>query len=153
MFSTIYTRNASQGLRDLILAFGPIFVRAGAFLAQSLTAPNELNESKRKAIALNQAFVQWQEAQIEDVKPRTVGHVRQGRACSKAEIGYWPGKVDAYFDLCVAGVWNTARIFRLLLLDMIVRLSRCSTTTTATSRSNKTPSAWLKILSRRSHSI
>ena len=124
MFSTLHTRNASQGLDDLILTFSPIFVRAEAFLAEPLTAPDELNQSKRKAIALNQAFVQWQEAQIQDVKPRTVGHVSQGRARSKVEVGYWPGKIDAYFDLYVAGVWNAACIFRLLLLDMIVRLSK-----------------------------
>ena len=124
MFSTLHTRNASQGIDDLILNFGPIFIRAEALLAEPLTALDELNQSKRKAIALNQAFVQWQEAQIEDVKPWTVGHVSQGRAPSKAEVGYWPGKVDAYFDLYVAGVWNTACIFRLLLLDMIVRLSK-----------------------------
>ena len=73
---------------------------------------------------MNQAFIQWQEAQIKDVKPRTVGYVSQGRAHSNGEVGYWPGKVDAYFDLYVAGVWNTACTFRLLLLDMIVRLSK-----------------------------
>lgn len=73
---------------------------------------------------MNQAFIQWQEVQIEDVKPRTVGHVSQGRADSKVEVGCWPGKVDAYFDLYVAGLWNTACTFRLLLLDMIVRLSK-----------------------------
>ena len=123
MFSILHTRNASQGLDDLVLTFGPIFVRAEAFLAEPVTAPDELNESKRKAIALNQSFVQWQEAQIEYFKPRTVGHMSQGRARSKAEVGCWPEKVDAYFDLYVAGVWNTARIFRLLLLDMIFRLS------------------------------
>ena len=32
--------------------------------------------------------------------------------------------MDAYFDLYVAGVWNTARIIRVLLIDLVITLSK-----------------------------
>ena len=43
---------------------------------------------------------------------------------SKLQIGYWPGKVDMYFDLYVAGVWNICRTARVLLIDLILKLSK-----------------------------
>ena len=76
-----------------------------------------------EAIALDQAFATWQEARSIDFRPWTVSSVSQPQAASKIEVGYWPGKVDMYFDLYVAGVWNTARMARLLLLDLILKLS------------------------------
>lgn len=35
----------------------------------------------------------------------------------------WPGRVDTYFDHYIAGIWNTSRAARLLLLDLILALS------------------------------
>ena len=76
-----------------------------------------------EAIALDQAFATWQESRSIDFKPWTVNSVSQPQAGSKIEVGCWLGKVDMYFDLYVAGVWNTARMARILLLDLILKLS------------------------------
>jgi hypothetical protein len=38
-------------------------------------------------------------------------------------VGYWPGKVDTYFDLYAAGVWNIFRAARLLLIALIIKFS------------------------------
>ena len=48
----------------------------------------------------------------------------QVQAGSRPGVGYWPGRVDIYFDLYVAGVWNICRTARLLPINMILRLSR-----------------------------
>ena len=47
----------------------------------------------------------------------------QGQAGLKPGVGYWPGRVDTYFDVYVAGIWNTSRTARLLLLDLVLKLS------------------------------
>ncbi|CRG91778.1 hypothetical protein PISL3812_08830 [Talaromyces islandicus] len=41
----------------------------------------------------------------------------------KANVGYWPGKIDTYVDHYIAGVWNTYRAARLGLLNLILDLS------------------------------
>lgn len=42
---------------------------------------------------------------------------------SYPQPGFWPGRVDFYCDHCTANVWNTYRVARLLLLDLLVRLT------------------------------
>ena len=84
---------------------------------------DSLHRLMNEAIALDQAFANWQEARSIDFRPWTVSSVNPLQAGSKIEVGSWPGKVDMYFDLYVAGVWNTARMARILLLDLILKLS------------------------------
>ena len=107
----------------MILEFAPIWRKAGA-LTKPLTTSDDLQQLQREAINLSQAFTKWQEAQVKDFCPWTVGHVNQSQARPHFETGYWPGKVDAYFDLYVAGVWNNARIIRVLLIDLVITLSK-----------------------------
>ena len=123
IFSTLCARNANQGLDNLILEFAPIWKKAGA-LTDPLTAIDDLKQLQSEAINLNQAFAKWQEAQVEEFNPWTVGHVSQLPARQQFKTGYWPGKVDVYFDLYVAGVWNTTRIIRVLLIDLIITLAK-----------------------------
>ena len=84
---------------------------------------DDLHRLLNEAIALDQAFANWQETRSIDFTPWTVSSMSQPQAGSKIKVGYWPGKVDMYFDLYVAGVWNTARMARILLLDLILKLS------------------------------
>ena len=124
MFPAPYSSNASQSLDNLLLAFGPIWREAETFLGNPSTKSDDLHQLKNKAIALDQDFAKWQEAQVRDFNPWTVGHVSQVQGGSKPGVGYWPGRVDSYFDLYVAGVWNTSRIARVLLINVILKLSR-----------------------------
>ena len=128
MFPAPYSNNSSQSLDNLLLAFGPIWRKADAFFGYALNHPltqsDDLNQLKNEAIALDQAFAKWQEAQVKDFNPWTVGHVSQVQAGSRPGVGYWPGRIDMYFDLYVAGVWNTSRTARVLLINMILSLSR-----------------------------
>ncbi len=124
MFPAPYSSNASQSLDNLLLRFGPIWRKAVAFLGSPLTRSDDIHQLKSEAIALDQAFARWQEAQVKDFNPWTVGHVSQAQAGAKLGVGYWPGRVDTYFDLYVAGVWNTSRTARVLLINVILKLSR-----------------------------
>ena len=90
-----------------------------------LTQLDDLHQLKNEAIALDQAFAKWQEAQVKDFSHWKIGHVSQIHVGSKPGVGYWPGRVDTYFDLYVAGVWNTSRTARVLLIHMSLKLSRC----------------------------
>lgn len=128
MFPAPYSSNLSQSLDNLLLAFGPIWRKADAFLGYPSNHPliqlDDLRQLKNEAMALDQAFAKWQEAQVKDFSPWTAGHVSQVQAGSKPRVGYWPGRVDTYFDLYVGGVWNTSRTARVLLINMILKLAR-----------------------------
>ena len=123
MFHAPYLSNASQSLDNLLLAFGPIWREADAFLGNPSAKSDDLHQLKREAITLDQAFAKWQETQVEDFNPWIVGHVSQVQAGSKLGVGYWPGRVDTYFDLYVAAVWNISRTARVLLINVILKLS------------------------------
>ena len=83
----------------------------------------DLHLIMNEAIALDQAFANWQGTRVKDLSPWTVSSLSQPQAESKVEVGYWPGKVDQYFDLYLAGIWNTVRMARILLLSLILELS------------------------------
>ena len=124
MFPAPHSSNASQSQDNLLLAFGPIWRKAENFLGNPWTKSDDLHQLKNEATALDQAFAKWQEAQVKDFNPWTVGHVSQVQGGSKPGVGYWPRWVHTYFDLYVAGVWNTSRIARVLLINVILKLSR-----------------------------
>jgi len=85
-------------------------------------ATDELYVLQAAAIALERDFAQWQGTRAQDYRPTTVGQVSQQVGSHNYGVGCWPGRVDTYHDLYVAGVWNTTRIARLLLFDLIIRL-------------------------------
>jgi hypothetical protein len=89
-----------------------------------LVGPQELCEIKEEAIVLEQDLADWQKSRCPEFNPRTVGKIPQECTGSIADMGHWPGTVDSYFDLYVAGVWNTSRTARLLLISLILKLSK-----------------------------
>lgn len=123
MFSVPHSSNLDQSLDTLLLMFGPIWRKAETILANSLIGPDDIYQLKNEATALDRSFAKWQEGQVEDFRPSIVGHVKQGQAGSNLRVGYWPGRVDTYFDLYVAGVWNISRTARLLLINLMLELS------------------------------
>lgn len=72
---------------------------------------------------LDRRFAMWQGGQTSDFMPKNVGHVSQGQFDSTVSVGYWRGKIDTYLDLSIAGVWNTYRTARLVLLNIIAEVS------------------------------
>ena len=59
---------------------------------------------------------------VEELSPRTVGYLGHQHSQSKPKAGYWPVRVDTYFDPYVAGVWNTCRVARLILTEITHKL-------------------------------
>jgi hypothetical protein len=78
---------------------------------------------RKKCVALDLQFAQWESCRATEFKPATVGHIKQDQYRTSVPAGYWPGRVDTYFDLYVAGVWNVLRAARLLLAHLTMKLS------------------------------
>lgn len=78
---------------------------------------------RNESIALDRRFAIWQESRVAEFKPTIVGYINEAQHDCQIAVGYWPGEVDTYFDLYVAAVWNIFRAARLLLLDLIIKLS------------------------------
>lgn len=116
-----------------MLQFGPFWRQANGLLANPLNAsgslapplirPEDLYRLKNEAVALDRAFAKWQYAQVKDFKPWAVGHVSHRGPRLKPEVGHWLGRIDTYFDLYVASVWNISRTARILLINLILKLS------------------------------
>lgn len=77
----------------------------------------------REALELDQEFAQWDESQDRTYRPNIIGQVDQTSTTSEYNVGYWPGRLDIYFDRYIAGVWNIYRAARLYLSEMISSLS------------------------------
>jgi len=144
IFSAPHSSSSSQSLDNLLLMFGPIWRKANSLLANPLIGSTDLYLLKDEVMALDRDFATWQRAQVNDFKPRTVSHVTQEQAASNRGVGYWPGRVDTYFDLYVAGVWNTSRTARFLLINLILSCQRYSTTTKTIVASTKMLSVLLR---------
>lgn len=74
-------------------------------------------------MALDEEVQMWQGTRCSAFNPRIIGQITKEQAGLVSEVGYWPGRVDAFFDLYVASVWNTSRIARLLIISLILKLS------------------------------
>ncbi|KAE8386067.1 hypothetical protein BDV23DRAFT_175738 [Aspergillus alliaceus] len=95
-----------QGLDHLLLALGPLWEKA-----------------KQEAIDLNERLTGWQDTLTGDFEPTTVGQIVPEANAAIPGVGYWPGRVGMYFDFYVAVVWNTSRVARCLLLDLILNVA------------------------------
>ncbi|ETS79059.1 hypothetical protein PFICI_08912 [Pestalotiopsis fici W106-1] len=83
---------------------------------------NDVAEIKKDAMALSQLFSEWQNTRPLDFRPTTAGVTYQRDVTQHVPAGLWPGNLDTYFDLYVAGIWNIFRTAQLLLLALILRL-------------------------------
>jgi hypothetical protein len=84
---------------------------------------DDLRALKAEAIALDQRLTQWQDTRIVEFQPTVVDQVSDNQLDSEIAVGYWPGRIETYFDLYVAGIWNIFRAARVLLIALIVKLS------------------------------
>jgi hypothetical protein len=87
-----------QNLDNVLIRFRPLWERADALLASSSTTLDDLRQIKHDAMALDKEYAEWPSSQPEDFKPRTVGHVSQRQDVLVPDTGYWPGRIDVYFD-------------------------------------------------------
>ncbi|KAF2705552.1 putative C6 transcription factor [Pleomassaria siparia CBS 279.74] len=76
---------------------------------------------KADVMALEKQFLEWEYSRIPELKPTEIGTVPVSE--SHVLVGYWPGKIDIYYDVYVAAIWNVFRTTHLLLLALISKVS------------------------------
>ncbi|KAF2108886.1 hypothetical protein BDV96DRAFT_254873 [Lophiotrema nucula] len=74
-------------------------------------------------VALETYFSVWQKRRIPEVKATSVTTIALRYDSNEHPVGYWPGSVDTYIDLYVAGVWNVFRAARLLLGHLLMKFT------------------------------
>jgi hypothetical protein len=111
-------------LDDLLLDLDLLWIKY-----QSCSGLKDLNKLKKTAIALYSRFTKWQDSRVAELNPTGIGNIDENECESQIAVGHWPGKVDTYFDLCVAGAWNIFRTARLLLIALIMQLSMATSDT------------------------
>ncbi len=107
-----------ESLDDLLLSLDLVWIKSEASFKSK-----DFDALKNESIALDRRFANWQDSRVTEFEPTVTGHVIRSPHESAITVGYWPGKVDTYFDLYVAGVWNIFRAARLLLVALIIKLS------------------------------
>ncbi|KAL2802931.1 hypothetical protein BJX63DRAFT_437405 [Aspergillus granulosus] len=125
MFTSPSSGGGGQSLDTLLVKLGSLWQKSETFLS-NLPGPlffDELYTLKEEATALNRDLIQWQKAQSDDFKPTTIGYMNSTPDQLSLGVGSWPGQVDTYVDLYVAGVWNVSRVARCFLINLILRLS------------------------------
>ncbi|KAL2831551.1 hypothetical protein BDW59DRAFT_182191 [Aspergillus cavernicola] len=124
IFSTCCHRGPGKDLDSLLLRLGPIYKTSQAILSPfALIDLPGLHSLKEEAEALNQELEMWQQTQSDDFKPTTVGHMTANPLQQNPQVGYWPGRIDIYFDFYIAAMWNISRTARCVLMDLILQLS------------------------------
>lgn len=124
--------HTGQSLDDLMLIFGSLWKKAEACFKTLPTNLDQLHVVEEEVRALDGALSIWQKTRSKEIRPKEIGRVSQNRSiASNCGVGYWPGRVDKYFDLYNAGVWNISRAARLLLIFLMLRLSEMGGDNTA----------------------
>ena len=83
---------------------------------------HSIDHLRLEAVALHEAWGEWQASQPDDCRPCTVGNCADKSPGSRIKVGHWPSKIDTYVDLYIASVWNISRAARLLLADICASL-------------------------------
>lgn len=110
-------------LDALMIRMRPTLLWSYEVLSDPSASKAQLRRLKKQANLLNKEFSLWPLCQPKEWMPQTVGIIeRQSRngETSQENMPFWPGRVDSYFDLYVAGIWDAYRKCRLKLLQVVV---------------------------------
>ncbi|KAG4441872.1 hypothetical protein IFR05_002673 [Cadophora sp. M221] len=113
IFSVPSMSEISPTLDDLLVRLGVLWQRS-----EESTAPLDVFTLEEECRELDQQFAKWQYFRSPEFRPTTVHKIDLDQGAQRVAVGYWPGKIDTYFDLYVAGVWNIFRAARLILLGL-----------------------------------
>lgn len=78
---------------------------------------------REKEIVYNCSRQKWLATRYTSTLPAWRTWIITGKASRTSRLGFWPGKVNTYFDPYVAGVWNIFHAARLLLISLIIKVS------------------------------
>lgn len=91
--------------------------------SKSSLAATEQDALKTDCVALSQRFSGWYHSCVPESQPVAIGHINERHDIIHMAAGSRPGKIETYFDLYVAGVWNIFRIAQLLLISLTLQLA------------------------------
>ncbi|KIW46773.1 uncharacterized protein PV06_02411 [Exophiala oligosperma] len=111
-----------QSLDSIFVKMRPLISRIEALVTCTLTHCDDIQFLKAAALDINADLSRWQDSQLREWKPTSIGFWSCCDDVSDDSI-FWPGPVDGYFDPYVAAVWNTCYKARLIALEFIVRCS------------------------------
>ena len=117
--------------QQFALKTGELRVRTSALLAQSRRDPNHMElvaDMAKQVQELDHRVAAWLMSVPPAFRFRTlcwvdedIADVRPFDRLSEAEV--FPGRVDIYPDFVTAGAWNTARVTRLILASLTIRIT------------------------------
>jgi hypothetical protein len=105
-------------LDDLLNKLGSLWIES-----ESLSMLDSPEALRCKTLALDRQLLEWEASRVVEIKPTAAGHISGKESDAEAAVGCWPGRVDTYFDLYVAGIWNVFRTARLLNAALIIKSS------------------------------
>ncbi|KAH8691975.1 putative C6 transcription factor [Talaromyces proteolyticus] len=116
-------------LDNLLFQLGTLWKRTTQL---DILPHNVLSTLRSEALYLDESFSLWENTQNKYFRPSTIYCMSSNEKSdyTSIDVGYWPGNIDTYVDHYIAGVWNTYRAARLVLLDIILKLShalKCGT--------------------------
>ncbi|KAH7311921.1 hypothetical protein BKA65DRAFT_157572 [Rhexocercosporidium sp. MPI-PUGE-AT-0058] len=117
IFSVPFLTGNSPTLDNLLLRLNLFWKGYG-----SSTGLHHLSKLGGEYIELDQQFARWEDCRSLDFRPTTIKKIDSDKDAKSFAVGYWPGKVDTYFDLFVASVWNIFRTARLILLAILTKV-------------------------------
>ena len=103
-------------LDALMLQLRPALLKAYDVLQDPKVSKAGVRRLKQQLILLNKEFALWPLCQPKEWAPQTVGSIEQNLESTEIPVDqmpFWPGRVDSYFDLYVAALWDTYRKCRL----------------------------------------
>jgi hypothetical protein len=122
-------KKSTKSLDSLLISLSRIGERVKVTSTEGLMDCDEKVWLLREALELDREFAQWDESQDRTYRPNIIGQVIKSSTAA-CNVGYWPGRVDIYFDRYIAGIWNIYRAARLYLSELISSLSNGNRTST-----------------------
>lgn len=123
MFAAPSSKPTDLSLDSLLIRLDAIWRRGRTLLSPDSTTSDALSSVREDALVLDGVLQAWERSQDSDSRPSTIGHIEGRNFGSSYEVAHWPGRVDSYFDPSVASIWNVYRVARLLLIELVFKLS------------------------------
>lgn len=103
-----------------------LFQRANSCLETQPIDSDLSRDIYKELEAVDVDFTTWDNNQISQWLPATVGKVCPEEVATSKCVYAWSGDVNSYLDLCVAAVWNTYRKTHLMVLEIMLRFAELS---------------------------
>jgi hypothetical protein len=108
-------------LDDLLIALDDLWTEY-----EALSSFDTLLSLKSACMALRARLQQWQTSRAVEFIPTTIAQIEEDQLRANLAVGSWPGAVDTYLDLSIAGAWNVFRAAHILLATLAVQIARLS---------------------------